>query len=165
MMRQGGLSLIELLIFIIVVSIGVVGILAVFNVTVRESADPVVRKQAIAVAEGVLDEILAKDYQNDVSDADNSSLILGCTPVTIPSCVPNTILDRKNYNDVDDYDLWNTTGVYQLDGTLSPVLGAYLVAVSVATTTLNAIPVKSVTVTVTGAGHTVELLGYRANYE
>ena len=55
--RQRGATLIELIIFIVIVSIGVVGILTVLNVTVAHSADPIVQKQAQALAEGLLEEV------------------------------------------------------------------------------------------------------------
>ena len=49
--------MIELVMFIVIVSVGVVGILLVFNVTVRASSNPLLQKQAQALAEGVLEEI------------------------------------------------------------------------------------------------------------
>ncbi|HOE41352.1 MAG TPA: prepilin-type N-terminal cleavage/methylation domain-containing protein, partial [Rhodoferax sp.] len=60
--RQSGFTLIELIIFIVVVSAGLAGILSVMDVTVKSSGDPVVRKQVIAIAESLLEEILLKDY-------------------------------------------------------------------------------------------------------
>ncbi|MFY9328022.1 MAG: prepilin-type N-terminal cleavage/methylation domain-containing protein [Georgfuchsia sp.] len=165
--NQAGLSLIELIFFIVIVSVGLVGILSVLNLTVMKSADPMVRKQALSVAEAMMEEILAKDYQNDPADTTNSSATLGCTPTTLTTCRVNTVLDRQNYNDVDDYNGWNQTGVYELDGTLAPVLGTYTVTVGVAATSLGtpAVTAKQVTVTVSGSGETISLNGFRTKYE
>ncbi len=55
--REGGLTLIELVMFILVVSIALVGVIMVLNTAVRGSADPMVRKQALAIAESLLLEI------------------------------------------------------------------------------------------------------------
>ncbi len=52
-----GMTLIELVMFIVIVGVGIAGILAVFNATVFRSADPLVQKQAQALAEGLLEEI------------------------------------------------------------------------------------------------------------
>ncbi len=52
-----GLSLVEIIIFIVIVSGAVIGILSVMNVATQGSADPMVRKQAIAIAESLLEEI------------------------------------------------------------------------------------------------------------
>lgn len=60
--RQAGISLIELIMFIIIVGVGVAGVLTAFNVSVRGSADPMVRKQAIAIAESLLLEIEQKAF-------------------------------------------------------------------------------------------------------
>ena len=55
--RQAGLSLIELVMFIVIVGVAVAGVLSVMNVTTRHSADPMIRKQAQAIAESLLEEI------------------------------------------------------------------------------------------------------------
>jgi len=165
--RQGGLSLIELIVFIVIVSVALVGVLSVLSLTVAKSAAPMIRKQALAVAEAMLEEILSKDYQNDPADPNNTSATLGCTPTTTPRCSLNTVSDRPNYNDVDDYNTWNQTGIYQVDGTPAPVLGTYTVTVGVAATTLGtpAIAAKQVTVTVAGGAESISLAGFRTNYE
>ena len=163
--RQGGLSLIELLMFIVIVSVGLLGILSVMNVTVGSSANPLIRKQALAVAEAMLDEVLSKDFQNDPADAANISATLGCTLNTVaPRCTQNTVAERQNYNDVDDFNGWNQTGVYQVDGSLSPILGSYTVTVGVAALNLSGVAGKQVTVTVGGGPESITLTGFRANF-
>lgn len=54
---QAGLTLIELLMFIVIVSIAAVAMLQVYSLTVKQSADPQLRKQALALAEGLLEEV------------------------------------------------------------------------------------------------------------
>ena len=120
---QRGLTLIELVIYIVVVLVGLTGVLTVLDTTVRGSADPVVRKQALALAEAMLEEVLAKDYQNDPSDPANVSSTVGCTPATTPKCAPNTPTQRDNYNDVDDYNGWYQAGNRQAVG-VAPALWA-----------------------------------------
>jgi MSHA pilin protein MshD len=55
--RERGISLIELIMFIMIVSVALAGILLVMNVTTRGSADPLVHKQALAIAESLLEEV------------------------------------------------------------------------------------------------------------
>lgn len=52
-----GVSLIELIVFIVIVGIAMAGIFAAFNVFTAASADPQVRKQVLAIAESLLDEV------------------------------------------------------------------------------------------------------------
>ena len=61
-LRASGLSLIELLVFIVVVGVALAGVLAAINVASRGSADPMVRKQALAAAESLLEEIEQQPY-------------------------------------------------------------------------------------------------------
>ena len=55
--RERGISLIELIMFIMIVSVALAGILLVMNVTTKGSADPLVHKQALAIAESLLEEV------------------------------------------------------------------------------------------------------------
>ena len=169
--RQRGLTLIELIIFIVVISVGLVGILTVMNVTSRSSADPVIRKQALAVAEAMMEEILSKDFQNDPTGDNGTTPALGCTPSTATLCRQNVVGDRQNYNDVDDYNNWDQNGVFQVDGTAAPIGGNYRVRVDVTTPfTLsdtagtNGVDGKQVTVTVTSGPETIILNSFRANF-
>lgn len=68
--RQRGVNLIELIIAIVIISIAITGVLMVFTATVGRSADPMVQQQAVAIAEGYLEEILARPL--DDPDATNA---------------------------------------------------------------------------------------------
>ena len=162
---ERGLTLIELIVFIAIVSVALAGVLAVFNGTVWHSADPLIRKQALAVAEAMLDEVLSKEYQNDTAGDNATTPALGCTPGTVPSCRANTQGDRQNYNDVDDYDQWDQTGVVDLLGNAVAGLGAYRVQIGVAAPAdFDGVVGKLVTVTVTNGGEAITLTGFRANF-
>lgn len=54
---QRGISLIELVLFIVIVGIALAGVLLVMNRVTASSADPLVRKQALAIAESLLEEV------------------------------------------------------------------------------------------------------------
>lgn len=58
---QRGISLIELIMFIVIISVALAGILLVMNQVMSRSADPLVRKQALAIAESMLEEIQLHD--------------------------------------------------------------------------------------------------------
>src|SRR5712671_3317025 len=55
--RQTGMSLIEVVLFIVVLGIGFAGILVLYNQVSKASVDPIVRKQALAIASSLLEEI------------------------------------------------------------------------------------------------------------
>lgn len=139
---QTGFTLVELIVFIVVVSAGLAGILSVMNTTVKSSADPMVRKQAISLAESVLEEVLQKSY----ADPDD-------TPAVVEA-------SRDLWDNVDDYN-GKTQGAFSFP----PSLSAYSLAIGVAddSTTLG-IAAKKVTVTVTRGAESITLTGYRTNY-
>ena len=142
--RSRGLTLIEMALFIVVVGAGTAGILSVLNYAVSHSADPFPVKQALSVAEAMLDEILGKSY----------------TPL------PGTG-SRSAYDDVDDYSGFSMTGVTTISGSALAGLSNYRVDVTVAGAALGGAAAKLVTVTVTYpavGGQPYQLSGYRTNY-
>ena len=67
-----GLGLIEIILFIAIVGAALAGVLVVYDRAVRSSADPLARKQAIAIAESLLNEVLAQPFTYcDPQDAAN----------------------------------------------------------------------------------------------
>lgn len=74
MVVQRGITLIEQIVFIIIVSIGVVGLISVMNPMIRHSADPMVTKQSVAIAESLLNEVLHQPFTwCDPDDANAST--------------------------------------------------------------------------------------------
>lgn len=139
--RHSGFTLIELIIFIVVVSAGLAGILSVMNTSVKSSADPMVRKQAIAIAESVLEEVLQKAY------ADPDGTNTGET-------------GRTNWDNVDDYN-----GKTQADLALPAALSAYAVTIAVSDgSAALGIAARKVMVTVSRGPESITLTGYRTNY-
>lgn len=164
--RQRGFSLLELILYMVIVGVALAGVLSTFQLASRNSADPMLRKQALTVAEMMLEQILAKSFANDPLDLDNTGGIYGCTPTTVVKCRPNTVTDLANYNDVSDYDGWDQPGVYQQDGTLNPLLANnYHVSVSVTPYMLHGLGSKKIEVNVSGDFETIHLTGYRTDYE
>lgn len=142
---QRGFTLIELIIFIVVVSAGLAGILLVMNTVVKSSADPMVRKQAAALGESILEEIVQKEYQ----DPDGVS---GETT-------------RDNMDDVDDYKGKSAAQVQSLFADSLAQVPGYTIAIAVgAEAALSGVNMKRIAVTVSRGSESVSISGYRANY-
>ena len=121
-----------------------------------------VRKQAMAIAESLLEEILLKEYADPNGAA-------GCT---------GGVGNRSDWDDVCDYQGYQTTTgiVYVFNGegtigTVVPGLGSYnisppvqVVQQAAGSSDLTGVAALRVTVSVTSPQGTISLTGYRANY-
>jgi MSHA pilin protein MshD len=192
--RQRGITLIELLVFIIIVSVAIVGVLSVLNLTVRHSADPLVRKQVLALAESILSEIEQQPFTycdpNDANAA-TAATTAGCTGGAANSQdkgggafsgpTPNTesrYSPTNPFDNVSDYGGFampggGCTGIC-LPGDPTPLVGltGYTVAVTITrvggTAQFPTLPLAAalqINVTVTGPGNTtITLTGFRTRY-
>lgn len=59
---QRGITLIEQILFMVVVSVGVIGLVSAMLPMQAASADPMITKQSVAIAESLLNEILHQPY-------------------------------------------------------------------------------------------------------
>ena len=173
--RNRGISLVELIVFIVIVSVGLAGILGVMNLTTRGSASPLIQKQALAIAEAYLEEVLAMPFTycdpDDPAAADALNTAACATVEGLGVEGGETRAGTPPFDNVSDYH--GLAGVPAgLDGTPIGGLDGYQVAVAIVQHSLtdgaNAVPADAslrVTVTVTGPGSTVVVLdGYRARY-
>lgn len=154
--RQRGFTLIELIMFIVIVGVGVAGVLSVFTTSVKNSADPMVRKQALAIAESLLEEILLKEFK-DPNGGTNG----------VSACVLETVGNRSVWDDVCDYNTYTSTGITDVQGNSVAILSGYKVlpAVAVTTVAVGGVNLKRVEVSVTDTqNNVISIVGYRGDY-
>lgn len=144
---QRGFTLVEMLVAIVVISVGLMGVLLAFSTVVRGSADPVVHQQMLAIAEEIIEEVQSKAF----ASAPNAAPA-GCA--------------RDSFNDVGDYHGYATSGqICTVDGTAVPALAGYSVTVSVATATLDGVTAaRRIAVTVSRGSQSLVLAGWRTDY-
>jgi MSHA pilin protein MshD len=190
--RQRGVTLVELILFIVIVGIAVGGIITVMNLTTRGSADPVRRKQALIIAEGLLEEVeLAKFSYCDPADpnAGDADLVKSAADCAIPerwgqlSPEPAGAGSGRPFDNVNDYvgapNTWTAAfdnpGGVLADANGNPLdVAGYSARLSIAPASLNGIgsdtdtaadtEVLRITVQVSYGGETVALDGYRTRY-
>lgn len=141
-----GFTLAEMVLLIVVISVGLAGIALSLQQAAFGSSDPVVEKQVVAIAESLMEEILLLPYNTPSGES------AGVT--------------RATFNSVSDWNGFSTTGIQDIEGTAILSLSQYNIAsVTVSATTLNGQTAKLVTVTVTGpSNHQFKLDGYKLNY-
>ncbi|WP_426335702.1 type II secretion system protein [Pseudoduganella sp. R-31] len=99
--RQSGLTFIELILFIIIVGIAAAAILRTLANTSNASADPLRRKQALLIAEGLLEEVqlAAFTFCDPLDTTENPTAPADCA---MPEAVGNEGGTRP-YNNINDY--------------------------------------------------------------
>jgi MSHA pilin protein MshD len=111
--RQHGLTMVELIMFIVIVSVAITGVLGILTYTTQHSGDPQMRKQALAIAEGLLEEVqTARFTYCDPADAnaetatgafvDGAAVGVGCAAAVENVGLANPA-DIRPYNNVADY--------------------------------------------------------------
>ena len=153
---QQGMTLVELVIAIVVVSIAVTSVMGAMTTIGGRSADPIVLLQAQAIAESYMDEISSKAF---------------VYPDTGPICKPPPA-NRADYTAVCDYKgLFPDTVVSNSAGDPITGLSAYSVVVVITenagtdfTPAIPAADALKIEVTVTSPNGPFSITGYRTRY-
>ena len=146
---QFGVTLIELIVSIVILSIAATGILMVLTRVTLSSADPMLREQAIAIAQSYMEEILLH-------------------PLADPDGVSGEV-NRSLYDDIWDYDgLADHSGAIDQNGNSINGLESYMIDVDIDNfgVNLGGDPATRILVTVTHSGYSginIPISAYRMN--
>ncbi|TAN77824.1 MAG: type II secretion system protein [Gallionella sp.] len=153
--RQRGVSLVELVMFIVIVSVALAAILLVMNTATRGSADPLVRKQALAIAESLLEEVELMPFT--ICDPDDGMAASAYLPSDCGTVAPVVGAEGMGaeagetrysatapFDNVNDYNGFamnaGTGGIVDISGTpISAALDGYSAIVTVVAQALGGI--------------------------
>jgi MSHA pilin protein MshD len=188
--RQRGVTLVELVLFIVIVSIAVAGILQLLRSSSAASADPLRRKQALMIAEALLEEVQLAQYTYCDPSSPDASIATSVAACTIPerfgqgggSGAGQEPVGSRPYDNVNDYAAAANTPVaaFNAGGVLADANGVAL-NVSGYSASLTIIPenlgdiasnnsaadvgdVLRISVTVSYDNQSLTLDGYRTRY-
>jgi MSHA pilin protein MshD len=175
------MSLIEVVVFIVVLGIGITGIVTLYTSLTQSSVDPMIRKQTLAIAASLLEEIELRAFTDcDPDDANVFTPGGPCTagytenigPDTVPASVAETRYADPRFDNVNDYHGFNMAGasIRGADGSFVAGLADYSVSVTVANAggafglAADAALLITVSASHTPTGTAVSLQGYRFKY-
>ena len=92
-------TLIEIVIFIVVFSVGVVGIMSVFYNSFGKIYDPTLRLKGVQIAQSVMEEVYGKAWDNDTYASDNGSIDLSKANIGKEETNDNITY----FDDIDDF--------------------------------------------------------------
>lgn len=173
--RQRGLSLIELVLFIVVVSAALAGVLSVFVQSTLNSADPMLRRQSLAIAESLLEEVQLMPFSfcdGDDANVETATSTAACAGGADASGAESgeTRIATPQFDHVNDYNGLAMSGITDITGNAVAGLSGYSASVSVSAAALSTLSAGSgdalrITVTVTAPnGSTLALDGYRTRH-
>jgi MSHA pilin protein MshD len=155
---QRGVTLVELVMFVLIVGIAVSSVLGTLAFAGGRSGDALVQRQSLAVAESLLQEIAAQPFT--ALSPDGSPEAIG------PEAGEARSSSTTPFNHVNDYHGYTMNGIVALDGSAIAGLENYSASVSITAQALGNIAAGEgllIRVTVTGPGGTpVTLTGFRA---
>lgn len=161
---QLGATLIELVIFIVIISVGVVGLVSVTGSLTRFSPDPMIRKQMVAIAESLLHEVLQQPFTfcdpDDAQALTATSAVVsvaGCairvealgpeaafgTQANIETRYTNLNGGNSQFDNVNDYNGFtmpdaNCAGICSAEDSTTPIAALAGYGASVAVTPVGA---------------------------
>src|SRR6266853_603637 len=143
--HQRGTTLVEVIIFIVIVSIAVTSVVNALSLAVRQSADPLVQRQTLAVAESLIQEIDGLPYaQKDPYNLSGPDDAIG-REAGAGSPLP--------FDNPNDYSGYSETGIVAPDGTAIAGLSNYSASVTATQQAVGNVPASDgllVVVTATG---------------
>lgn len=186
--NQIGATLIEMVIFIIVVGVATAGILSALSNSVRGSADPMLHKQGLAIAEALLAEIEQQAFSYcdpDDPAAKTANSTADCTNGAAgsqdrnggalgPTNVPSTTAETRSsatvpFDNVADYAGFSMANVTDIAG--NNAMAGYSISVAITRAggaapfaTLPVDAVLRIQVTVSSTHESFNLTGYRFRY-
>jgi MSHA pilin protein MshD len=102
--RQAGLTMIELIVFIVIIGVAVTGVLGTLVNVSASSGDPLLRKQALLRAESLLEEVsLAHFTYCHPSDANAETATSAAGCATLPEQVGPLAGETRPYFNINDY--------------------------------------------------------------
>jgi len=170
--RQAGFTLFEIIVSIVVIGAVIAGLVPLFTL-VRGSGEPLMEKQAMAVAAALLEEVRASGFTwCDKADPahETATAAAGCT---IPEALGPETGNTRPYDNANDYHAWCSTPmspITDITGTAVAGLSGFTARICVATAALGALadtgdirtaPAIRISVTVANGNGSVTLDGWK----
>lgn len=176
--HQQGFTLIETVMFLIIVGLALAAMSQLYSSNVAHSSEPLLRQKAISLANFYMDEILRKKWNENTPDGG------GCVNTGSGSCATGPAAaaigtdgqSRATYNDVDDYNGINESPPKDQSGAALSDFTGFTARVSVSNSGFNPtsdanhdVPAADslriqVDIDIAATNETITLIAYRSNF-
>lgn len=158
---EQGVTLVELVMTIVIISIAVVGVVSAFALISGRSSDPLFQTRAVALSQLYIDEIMGQRYSEGTP--------VGGVPKASGCDISTEESGRSEYDDVDDYNAINQRVPRDAEGAALSGYTGFSVSVTVecAGSAVGLPPddAKRISLTITAPAEQAFLFSaYRANF-
>jgi MSHA pilin protein MshD len=171
--KQSGVTIIELILFMVIIGVALAGILSIMNLTSVSGTDPMRTKQALAIAESLLEEVELQAFTYcDPDDANASTAtaavvgVGGCA-TTVQGVGKTAGEDRytePRFDNVGDYHNFTMNGIVDIQNSVIAGLSAYSATVTETAIAGSGGDQIQIDVLVTSGNINVSLTGMRFRY-
>ncbi len=177
--RPRGVTLVELIVFIVIVGVAMAGVFAAFNTITAASANPQVNKQVLAIAESLMDEVALMPFTYCDPDDPAAAAATGTGDCTAPVNGEDAVIGPEAgetrysatmpFDNVSDYHGFSMgPGIQDITNATVGGLSAYSASITITQSGLGSIAAADalrISITVTGPGGvSTTLEGYRTRY-
>lgn len=166
--NQQGITLIELVLAIVIVSIALGAIIQSWSFAMAGSANPLLQHKSLKLAQMYSDEILSKRFDETTPLGGGLATSISC-PVS--SGIDTGESSRNLFDDVDDYQNLSESPPQDINGNNLSTYGGYQVSINISCisgefgiVSSNHIKRIDVTVTAPAAINSFSLAVYKANF-
>ena len=157
--RGRGVTLIELIVFIVIIGVALSATLSVFTQNIQYSSDPLIQTRALELAQAQLDEILARKFD----EATPTGGVPACGTAGVPAC--NGIAIDADFDDVGDFNGFVDTSYAGYTVTVTVVdAGTDLGLAADDQARLVTVTVVTPATSRSAGGSTVTLSAFKANF-
>jgi MSHA pilin protein MshD len=114
MFNNKGFSLLEMVLFIVVFSLGIVGVMTLYYNTLGKTSDPILTSRAVQVLQSVMEVVYSKKWDENTPNGGCDNISTECSPLLShigPEAGETTLSD---FDDIDDFV--DSGGTYKKTG-------------------------------------------------
>jgi MSHA pilin protein MshD len=103
MFNKRGFTLLEMILFIVVFSLGIVGVMTLYINTLGKTSDPILRNNAVQVLQSVMEVVYNKKWDENTPNGGCDNITTECSALSSSIGPDSGETSLNDYDDIDDF--------------------------------------------------------------